>query len=82
MLLGEMWELLLSESRGLLFSKLCELLEVLESVVMSKEDLARQFNVSRATVYRLAAKLDKEFVEQAQKDWQAEAALNSAAAST
>lgn len=41
-----------------------ELLEMLESVVVSKEDLARQFNVSRATVYRLAAKLDKEFEEE------------------
>ncbi|HEY5672165.1 MAG TPA: recombinase family protein [Malonomonas sp.] len=44
-----------------------ELLEMLESVVISKEDLARQFNVSRATVYRLAAKLDKDFVGQAQQ---------------
>jgi hypothetical protein len=44
-----------------------ELLEMLDSVVISKEDLARQFNVSRATVYRLAAKLDKDFVEQAQQ---------------
>ena len=44
-----------------------ELLEMLESVVISKEDLARQFNVSRATVYRLAAKLDKEFEEQNQE---------------
>ncbi len=44
-----------------------ELLEVLESVVMSQEDLARQFNVSRATVYRLVARLEKDFVEQAQQ---------------
>ncbi len=43
-----------------------ELLEMLESVAISKEDLARQFNVSKATVYRLAAKLDQDFVEQAQ----------------
>ena len=43
-----------------------ELLEMLESVVISKEELARQFNVSRATVYRLAARLDKDFIEQAQ----------------
>lgn len=43
-----------------------ELLEMLESVVIRKEDLARQFNVSRATVYRLAAKWDKELVEQVQ----------------
>lgn len=42
-----------------------ELLEMLESVVISKEDLARQFNISRATVYRLSAKLDKDFLEQA-----------------
>jgi DNA invertase Pin-like site-specific DNA recombinase len=41
-----------------------ELLEMLDSVVISKEELARQFNVSRATVYRLAAKLDKDFIEQ------------------
>lgn len=40
--------------------------EMLDSVVISKEELARQFNVSRATVYRLAAKLDKDFVEQRQ----------------
>ena len=45
-----------------------ELLEMLDSVVISKEDLARQFNVSRATVYRLAAKLDKDFIEQSQLD--------------
>ena len=43
-----------------------ELLDMLESVVISKEELARQFNVSRATIYRLAAKLDKEFEEQNQ----------------
>ncbi len=43
-----------------------ELLDMLESVVVSKEKLARQFNVSRATVYRLAAKLDKEFEDQTQ----------------
>ena len=43
-----------------------ELLEMLETVVISKEELARQFNVSRATVYRLAAKLDQEFEEQIQ----------------
>jgi DNA invertase Pin-like site-specific DNA recombinase len=43
-----------------------ELLDMLDSVDISKEELARQFNVSRATVYRLAAKLDKEFEEQAQ----------------
>jgi DNA invertase Pin-like site-specific DNA recombinase len=41
-----------------------ELPEMLDSVVISKEELARQFNVSRATVYRLAAKLDKDFIEQ------------------
>ncbi|WP_321366174.1 recombinase family protein [uncultured Desulfuromusa sp.] len=44
-----------------------ELLEMLETVVISKEELARQFNVSRATVYRLAAKLDKDFEEQLQQ---------------
>ena len=44
-----------------------ELLEMLETVVMSKEDLARQFNVSRATVYRLAANLDRDFIEQVQQ---------------
>jgi transposase len=33
-------------------------------VVVSKKELAREFNVSRATVYQLAAKLDKEFEEQ------------------
>ena len=44
-----------------------ELLEMLDSVVISKEDLAQQFNVSRATVYRLAAKLDKDFIEQTQQ---------------
>ncbi len=44
-----------------------ELLEMLDSVVISKEDLAQQFNVSRATVYRLAAKLDKDFEEQDQQ---------------
>ena len=44
-----------------------ELLEMLESVVVSKEDLARQFNVSRGTIYRLAAKLIKEFEEQHQQ---------------
>ncbi len=44
-----------------------ELLEMLESVVISKEDLARQFNVSRATIYRLAAKLDNDFVQQVQQ---------------
>ena len=43
-----------------------ELLDMLESVVISKEGIARQFNVSRGTVYRLAAKLDKEFEEQTQ----------------
>jgi DNA invertase Pin-like site-specific DNA recombinase len=43
-----------------------ELLDMLESVVVSKKELAREFNVSRATVYRLAAKLDKEFEEQVQ----------------
>jgi DNA-binding MurR/RpiR family transcriptional regulator len=37
-----------------------------EFVVVSKKELAHQFNVSRATVYRLAAKLDKEFEEQVQ----------------
>ncbi|PNU20764.1 hypothetical protein C2E25_05995 [Geothermobacter hydrogeniphilus] len=41
-------------------------LEMLESVVISKEDLARQFNVSRATVYRLAAKADMDFQKQVQ----------------
>jgi DNA-binding MurR/RpiR family transcriptional regulator len=40
---------------------------MLDSVIISKEELARQFNVSRATVYRLAAKLDKEFIEQTQQ---------------
>lgn len=30
-----------------------ELFEILDSVIISKEDLARLFNVSRATVYRL-----------------------------
>ena len=44
-----------------------ELLEMLETVGMSKGDLARQFNVSRATVYRLAANLDRDFVEQVQQ---------------
>ncbi len=44
-----------------------ELLEMLDSVIISKEDLARQFNVSRATVYRLAAKLDKDFIEQSKQ---------------
>lgn len=44
-----------------------ELLEMLDSVVISKEDLARQFNVSRATIYRLAAKLDNDFVQQVQQ---------------
>lgn len=39
-----------------------ELLQMLEADVISKQDLARQFNVSRATIYRMAAKLDKEFV--------------------
>ncbi|GEM_PF-1871301 len=43
-----------------------ELLDMLDSVAISKEELARQFNVSRATVYRLAAKLEKEFEQQAQ----------------
>lgn len=42
-----------------------ELLDLLESVVISKEELAQQVNVSRATVYRLAAMLDREFEEQA-----------------
>ena len=44
-----------------------EQLEMLETVVMSKEDLARQFKVSRATVYRLAANLDRDFIEQIQQ---------------
>ena len=43
-----------------------ELLETLETVVISKEDLAQQFNVSKAAVYRLVAKQDKDFVEQVQ----------------
>jgi DNA invertase Pin-like site-specific DNA recombinase len=38
-----------------------ELLDMLESVVASKKELAQQFNVSRATIYRLSARLDKEF---------------------
>ena len=43
-----------------------ELFEQLDLGITSKEDLARQFNVSRATVYRMTAALNSDYANKAE----------------